>query len=308
MIPLVVVGSVALDTVETPHGRVQDGVGGSATYFSMSSSHFTRVGLVGVVGPDFPSQTLEALAARPIDLSGLTIEPSGTTFRWAGRYRGTMNAAETLDTQLNVFADFQPELPAGYRQTPFLFLANIDPDLQFRVLDQVETPLFTACDTMNYWIDHKPDALKKVLERVDGLFVNDAEARQLTGENNIIRALEEVHRLGPRVVVVKRGEYGALLSLDDQLFYAPAYPVIDVCDPTGAGDSFAGGFMGFLARQGNTDTDTLRQAVLCGTLMASFCVERFGPDRFHDLSLEEIRQRAHRIQALTRCPALDEVI
>ena len=249
MVQVVVVGSVALDTIESPFGRLEEGLGGSATYFSLASSLLCRVGLVGVVGSDFAEKHTAMLSERNVDMAGFS-QVDGSTFRWVGEYGYDLNVAHTLDTQLNVFADFQPDVPAAYRDVPFVFLANIDPELQARVLDQMNAPKFVACDTMNFWISGKREALLKTLARVDALLINDAEARELAGEANIVKAIDGIHKMGPTVVVVKRGEYGALLSTGHGFFYAPAYPLEDVIDPTGAGDSFAGGFMGYIARRG----------------------------------------------------------
>lgn len=289
-IDVIVVGSIALDTIETPFGRLEEGLGGSATYFSLSASHFCRVGLVGVVGTDFPEAHVEMLGDRGIDLAGFR-RVEGETFRWEGEYGYDLNTAKTLDTRLNVFASFQPELPASYRNAPFVFLGNIDPELQGRVLDQVESPRFVACDTMNFWISGKRDALVKTLGRVDALLLNDAEARELAGEPNMVKAIQIIHEMGPHVVVVKRGEYGALLSTADGFFFAPAFPLEQVLDPTGAGDTFAGGFMGYLAARGIVDNKGLRHAIIHGSAMASFDVEDFGPNRFGRLSALEINRR-----------------
>lgn len=290
MVQVVVVGSVALDSIETPFGKIEEGVGGSATYFSLSSSYFCKVGLVGVVGRDFPEATPKLLTERGVDLSGFH-RKDGETFRWKGRYGHDLNVAQTLDTQLNVFADFKPHLPAHFRSAPYVFLGNIDPELQLAVLEQVDNPKLVACDTMNFWIEGKRSALLETLKQVDAVLLNDAEARELAGEANIARAVRAIHAMGPSIVVVKRGEYGALLSAHNQFFWAPAYPLEDVVDPTGAGDSFAGGFMGFLARRHRIDNGTLRQATLSGSVMASFCVGAFGTTRYETLVRDEIAER-----------------
>jgi sugar/nucleoside kinase (ribokinase family) len=288
--PLLVVGSVALDSLETPFGQRADVLGGSASYFSTCASFFGPTRLVAVVGEDFPQEHVAFLASRGVDLAGLVRRP-GKTFRWKGRYEFDLNTAHTLDTQLNVFAEFRPELPAHYRGSEYVFLGNIDPDLQRAVLDQVEAPRFVGCDTMNFWITSKRESLLKTLKRVDMLFVNDAEARQLAEEHNIVKAARRILGFGPRAVVVKRGEYGALFFSGDEVFAASAMPLASVFDPTGAGDSFAGGFMGYLARTGSEDPGAMRRAIVLGSVLASFTVEQFSLDRLRTLEPEEIRAR-----------------
>jgi sugar/nucleoside kinase (ribokinase family) len=287
---LLAVGSVALDSLETPFGRREDVLGGSASYFSVCSSFFGPVRMVAVVGEDFPEEHVRFLGTRNIDLAGLVRRP-GRTFRWKGRYEFDLNTAHTLDTQLNVFAEFQPELPAHFRDSEYVFLGNIDPDLQRKVLDQVRAPRFVACDTMNFWISSRRESLLKTLKRVDLLFVNDAEARQLAEEHNVVKAAKRILSFGPRAVVVKRGEYGALFFSGDEVFAASAYPLPTVFDPTGAGDSFAGGFMGYLARQRREDHATMRRAIVLGSVLASFTVEQFSLDRLRSLGADEIRAR-----------------
>ncbi len=301
---LLVVGSVALDSVETPFGRREDALGGSATYFSTCASFFGPVRLVAVVGEDFPDEHSRFLASRGVDLAGLTRLP-GRTFRWKGRYEFDLNQARTLDTQLNVFAGFRPELPPAWRDSRYLFLGNIDPDLQRRVLDQVREPHFVACDTMNYWIETKRASLLETLRRVDMLFVNDAEARELAGEANVVKAARAILGLGPRAVVVKRGEHGALFFSGGEVFAASAYPLAAVFDPTGAGDSFAGGFMGYLARSGGQDHAGMRRAIVLGGVLASFAVERFSLDRLRTLTHDEIRARYGEFRQLTRFDDLE---
>jgi len=297
---MLVVGSVALDSLETPFGVRKDVPGGSATFFSTAASFFGPVQLVGVVGEDFPEEHVRFLADRGVDLAGLT-RASGRTFRWSGRYGYDLNEAQTLDTQLNVFGEFRPVLPDAFRKPDFLFLGNIHPELQGQVLDQVQArPKLVAMDTMNFWIEGTREKLLEVLARVDLLFINDAEVRQLSGEHNVVKAARFVLAHGPSRVVVKRGEYGALLFEKDRTFAAPAYPLEEVFDPTGAGDSFAGGFMGFLANRGaDLDADSLRQACVAGSTLASFCVERFSLDRFRDLSRKEIDERLAAFRTLT---------
>jgi sugar/nucleoside kinase (ribokinase family) len=287
---LLVVGSVALDTVETPFGRREEVLGGSASYFSLCASFFGTTRMVAVVGEDFPEEHLRLFAARGVDLAGLTRRP-GRTFRWRGRYEFDLNTAHTLDTQLNVFADFRPELPEAFRDSQYVFLGNIDPDLQRAVLAQVRAPRFVACDTMNFWIGSKRESLLETLRKVDLLFVNDAEARQLAGEHNVVKAARWILGNGPRAVVVKRGEHGALFFSGEEVFAASAYPLPAVFDPTGAGDSFAGGFMGYLARIRREDPAALRRAIVLGSVLASFAVEQFGPDRLRALEPREIRAR-----------------
>jgi sugar/nucleoside kinase (ribokinase family) len=287
---LLVVGSVALDSLETPFGRREDVLGGSASYFSACASFFGPTRLVAVVGEDFPEEHVRFLAGRGVDLAGLARRP-GRTFRWKGRYEFDLNTAHTLDTQLNVFAEFRPELPSHYRDSEYVFLGNIDPDLQRAVLDQVRAPRFVACDTMNFWISSKRESLLRTLRRVDMLFVNDAEARQLADEHNVVKAARRILSYGPRAVVVKRGEHGALFFSGEEVFAASAYPLAAVFDPTGAGDSFAGGFMGYLAHGRREDQATLRRAIVLGSVLASFTVEQFSLDRLRTLTAAEIRAR-----------------
>ncbi|HZH17398.1 MAG TPA: PfkB family carbohydrate kinase [Archangium sp.] len=295
---LLVVGSVALDSVETPFGLKEDVLGGSATYFSTSASFFAPTQVVAVVGEDFPQAHLEFLKARGVDLEGVTRE-KGRTFRWKGRYGFQLNEAETLDTQLNVFQTFSPRLPEKYRDARYVFLGNIHPELQSQVVDQVKAPKLVAADTMNFWINGSRPALLKTLKRVNLLFVNDAEARQLTGEHNIVRAARAILGMGPQRVVVKRGEYGALLFDQEHIFACPAMPLADVFDPTGAGDTFAGGFMGTLATASHVDIETLRRAMVMGSVMASFTVEKFSLERLREVSHAEIRTRFSEFKRLT---------
>ncbi len=301
---LLVVGSIALDSVETPFGRREEVLGGSATYFSTAASFFTPVRLVATVGEDFPAEHVAFLRSRGIDVTGLERRP-GRTFRWKGRYEFDLNQAHTLDTQLNVFADFEPVLPPAYRDSGYVFLGNIDPDLQRRVLDQVHAPRFVAADTMNFWITSKRESLLQTLRRVDLLFVNDAEVRQLAGEANVVRAAQAILTLGPRAVVVKRGEYGALFFSGEQIFASCAYPLAALADPTGAGDSFAGGFMGYLARADREDTDVLRRAIVMGGVLASFNVESFSLDRLRTLTSDEIRARFGEFRKLAHFEELE---
>ena len=299
---VLVVGSVALDSVETPFGKAEDVLGGSGTFFSASASHFTKVHLVGVVGQDYPVHKLEPLKARGVDMSGLeTME--GSSFRWRGRYRHDLNSAETLETHLGVFSHFRPKIPAQFRQVPFVFLANIDPRLQLDVLRQVEKPKLVACDTMNFWIESRRPELLELLEHVDLITLNDGEARQLTEQANLVKAARWILQRGPSHVVIKKGEHGAFMFTASSVFFAPAYPLEDVFDPTGAGDSFAGGFMGYLARAGRLDEEHLRRAVVYGSAMGSFAVERFSIERLLEVTPEEI---AHRLGEFRRLVAFDE--
>jgi sugar/nucleoside kinase (ribokinase family) len=300
MADLLVVGSVALDSVETPFGKVQEVLGGSATFFSYSASFFTTVHLVGTVGEDFPEAHIGVLRDRGVDVRGLRVA-KGRTFRWAGAYGYDLNEARTLDTQLNVFADFRPELDETQAHAPYLFLANIDPELQLGVLRQMRTrPRLVALDTMNFWIQGKRDALVRVLREVDVVTINDGEARQLAGEPNLIRAARKIATFGPRTVVVKRGEYGALLLDDGAFFVVPAYPLESVFDPTGAGDTFAGGFMGYLAFRDRTDSASVRRAMVYGSVMASFAVEDFSLNRLTRLDAREIDRRYAEFEDLIR--------
>jgi sugar/nucleoside kinase (ribokinase family) len=290
---------VALDSVKTPFGQVREVLGGSATYFSYAASFFTTVGVVAVVGEDFPRAHLDLLKGRGVDLSGLQVS-RGQTFRWVGEYGYDLNEAHTLATHLGVFADFKPQLPDHLRTPSFLFLGNVDPELQEEVLRQVERPRLVALDTMNFWIEGKRDVLLKVVGQVDALLINDREARQLTQEANLVKAALAIHAYGPRTVVIKRGEYGALMVNGGRFFFTPAYPLESVFDPTGAGDTFAGGFMGYLARQGRLDEATLRRAIVYGSVMASFTVEDFSLERLRRLKESEIGERFESFQELVR--------
>ena len=295
---LLVIGSMAFDSVETPFGKVEEVLGGSGTFFSVAASYFTDVRLVAVVGRDFPEEHLQMLRQRNIDLAGVKIA-DGATFRWKGRYGFELNEAQTLDTQLNVFADFKPELPAGYAESDFVFLANIDPELQSEVLSQVRRPRLIAADTMNFWISGKREALLKTLQGVDLLVINEGETRQLAGEANLIKAAKAVLRMGPKTLIVKRGEYGVLMFSEGEIFAAPAYPLEEVFDPTGAGDTFAGGFMGYLAATKNLDPQNIRRAIVYGSVMASFTVEAFSLNRLQALTMEEIDGRFKRFKMMT---------
>jgi len=287
---VLVVGSVALDSVETPFGRAEDVLGGSGTFFSASASHFTPVKLVGVVGNDYPVDKLEPLAARGVDLSGLE-HAEGESFRWRGRYRHDLNVAETLETRLGVFSHFRPKIPAGFLSSPFVFLANIDPRLQLDVLSQVERPRLVACDTMNFWIESRRPDLMELLGRVDMILLNEGEARQLTERANLVLAARWILDKGPRYVIIKKGEHGAFLFTRESIFFAPAYPLEAVFDPTGAGDAFAGGFIGSLARSGDLSDANMRRAMLAGAAMGSFAVEQFSIGRLLEVTASDIAKR-----------------
>jgi len=287
---ILVVGSVALDTVHTPFGSADEVLGGSATYFSTAASFFADVRVVAVVGKDFPEAHLAFLKSRSIDLRGLQQVP-GRTFRWIGEYGFDLNDARTLETQLNVFADFKPEIPQSYRESELVFLANIDPDLQREVLRQVRSPKLVAADTMNFWITGKPEARREMLKAVNVLLINAAEARQRAQEPNLVRAARKILEWGPTSLVIKRGEYGALMVREDTWFAAPAIPLDSVFDPTGAGDCFAGGFIGYLANTMNFDETNIRKAIVMGSVMASFNVEAFSLDRLRRLTYPEIEAR-----------------
>jgi len=296
---LLVVGSVAFDAIETPFGKADRTLGGAASYFALAASLFTPVRVVAIVGEDFTEKEQAVFRGRPIDLSGLQRAP-GKTFFWAGRYSQNMNERTTLATELNVFADFQPTLPVTYQNSSNVFLGNIDPSLQRSVLRQIRRKTkIVGLDTMNYWIERTPAELRETLKHTHILMINDEETRQLTGEHNLLRAAKHVFRMGPRTLVVKRGEHGALMIHDNFMFSVPAFPLEEVHDPTGAGDSFAGGFMGYLAAAGRINEQTLRRAMVYGSVVGSFTVERFGLDRLAKLKRREIESRARRFWKLT---------
>jgi sugar/nucleoside kinase (ribokinase family) len=296
-VSILVVGSVAYDTVETPFGTAERVLGGSASFFAVAASLFAPVRLVAVVGDDFGEKELAAFAGRPIDLEGLE-RAAGATFHWHGRYSFDLNSRETVRTDLNVFERFQPRIPPAHRRSEHVFLGNIDPSLQASVLDQVERPRLVACDTMNFWIERTPEELRRTLARVDVLLVNDAEARQLSGEWNIVKAARAVRAMGPRTLVVKKGEHGVLMFSDQGSFATPAYPLEEVFDPTGAGDAFAGGFMGHVARTGDLSPANLRLAMVYGAAMGSFAVEEFGIRRFDAVDVDEVEARGRAFRDL----------
>tara|TARA_B100000315_G_scaffold174745_2_gene163168 strand:- start:423 stop:1322 length:900 start_codon:yes stop_codon:yes gene_type:complete len=296
---LLVVGSIALDSIKTPQASVNNIVGGSATYFSLSASKFTKVRLVAVVGRDFPKKYINLLETNGIDTEGL-IRDNGETFRWQGEYGKDFSDAKTIATHLNVFANFRPKIPKSYQNTRLIFLANIDPQLQLQVLEQVKKPKLIACDTMNFWIESKRSTLLKLLKSVDAFLLNESEARLLTGEANLILAGKAISRFGPEIVLIKKGENGALLFKGSKIFTAPAYTLEEVVDPTGAGDTFAGGFMGYLAAAKRINDLTFRQAVIYGNIMATFAVESFGVNRLQKASGQEIKKRINYYRQLTK--------
>jgi len=299
---LLAVGTVAFDDIETPFGRAEKVVGGAATYITLAASYFVKnQQIVSVVGDDFPKAELEDLSHRGINLEGLQIKEGEKSFFWAGKYRSDLNTRDTLDTQLNVLAEFDPVLPETYRNAKYLMLGNLTPDVQQRVLDQMnERPKLVALDTMNFWIDSALDSLKQVLEQIDVLIINDEEARQLSGDYSLVRAARIIHQMGPKTLIIKKGENGALLFKEDQIFFAPALPLAEVFDPTGAGDTFAGGFMGYIARTGDLSFEGLKRAVIFGSTMASFCVEKFSTERLKELDQQQINNRFSEFVELVR--------
>jgi sugar/nucleoside kinase (ribokinase family) len=298
---VLVVGSVALDSVETPFGSVKNALGGSATYISAAASYFTApIRLVGVVGGDFSKSNIHFLEQRGIDLEGLEIIEDGKTFHWAGKYHYDLNSRDTLRTDLNVFESFNPRIPERYRKSKFVCLGNIDPVLQRRVLEQIERPRLVICDTMNFWIERKNDDLRETLKLIDVIVLNDSEARLLACEPNLIKAARVIRNLGPKIVIIKKGEHGAMLITEQTIFSAPAYPMEDIFDPTGAGDSFAGGFVGWLGRTDDLSEENLKKAVIYGSTMASFCVEKFSVDGLRDLTYLQIQDRYRAFRELSR--------
>lgn len=296
--PLLVVGSVALDSVHTPHEVREDVLGGSAVYFSYAASFFTSVRLVGVVGEDWPGEHTQFLRARRIDTSGLRIVPGGKTFRWRGRYETNMNDRETLEVHLNVLGDFDPVLPDDFRRCPYVFLANGSPRAQLKVLDQMTGPRLVVADTMDLWIRNNHDELMQLFRRVEGLVMNDSEAKLLTGDENLVRAGHRIRELGPKFVVIKKGEHGAMFFSQHETYVLPAYPTECVIDPTGAGDSFAGGMMGYLSETGNFDPPSLKRAMAYGILVASFNVEDFSLERLKQISREDLEFRLRQYQRM----------
>ncbi len=296
---ILVIGSVALDSVQTPFGKKTEVLGGSATFFSLAASFFNKVDIVATVGEDFPKRYVTMFRNKGIGTVGLTVS-KGETFRWKGRYDYDLNTAHTISTHLNVFRDFDPQVPRHLRSPDFLFLANIDPDLQYRVLQQVKRPRLVACDSMNYWIATKRKSLERLLDKIDILLLNDAEARQLSGESNLIRAARLVISFGPKAVIIKRGEHGVLYFSKKAHFVAPAYLLDTICDPTGAGDTFAGGMMGYLSRSKVVDDARIRKSIIYGSIMASFTVEDFSVNRLLEISKKDIRGRFDHFRSITK--------
>jgi len=298
MSQLLIVGTVAMDNIETPAGSVVDEIGGSAAYAALAASFSVRSAVVAIVGNDFPRETLDRLSSRGVDLAGVTVG-DGPSFRWSGRYHENLNNRDTLDTQLNVLTQFKPDLPGAYRDVEHVFLGNIDPELQMSVLKQLRRRRLVACDTMNFWLDSARPALLRLLAEIDMLIVNDEEARQLSGEHNLVRAAHAIRRMGPKLLLIKRGEYGVLGFEDESIFAMPAYPLEEVFDPTGAGDTFAGGCMGWLAKRGTLSPGSLRRAIAQGSVMASLVVERFGMRRLWEVSAADIEARYQAFVRLT---------
>ncbi|HEX7070555.1 MAG TPA: PfkB family carbohydrate kinase, partial [Rhodothermales bacterium] len=304
-VSVLAVGTVAFDSIETPFGAAPRILGGSATYITLAARYFCEdVRLLAVVGDDFPENYLNVLRDGGVDLEGLETRRGEKTFAWEGRYHFDMNGRDTLATHLNVLEKFDPVVPQRYRDSRIVCLGNLAPSVQQSVLEQINRPELVVCDTMNFWIENTPDDLRRTLERVDLLIINDAEARQLSGEPNLVRAARIIRGMGPRSLVIKKGEHGALLFADGCVFSAPAFPLEDIHDPTGAGDTFAGGLVGYLAGEERIDHDALKRAIIHASAMASFAVERFGPERLIDLSLDEIRARAAAFHELTSIPLL----
>ncbi len=289
---LVTVGTVAFDNIETPFGRADKVIGGAATYISLAASFFVKQqGVVSVVGDDFPEGMMESMQKKGIDLAGLDVLKGKESFFWSGKYHYDMNSRDTLETRLNVLTELDPKLNDAYRSTEYLMLGNLDPLVQAKVLDQVEAPALVVMDTMNFWMDSAMDKLKEVIKRVDILTINDSEARQLSGAHSLVKAAQVIMQMGPKYLVVKKGEHGALLFDKERVFFAPALPLDEVVDPTGAGDTFAGGFIGYLARSGDHSFNNMKRAIIVGSAMASFCCEKFGVERLLEITQEEIDLR-----------------
>ena len=303
MSKLVIVGTVAFDAIETPFGKTDKILGGAATFIGLAASQFNNVdsSIVSVVGGDFPQAYLDLLSDKKIDVSGVEIVKDGKTFFWSGLYHNDMNSRDTLATELNVLADFNPVVPKNYRDSKVVMLGNLHPIVQLSVIDQMTTkPDLIVLDTMNFWMDNALDDLLKVIKKIDVITINDEEARQLTGEYSLVVAARKIHEMGPKYVVIKKGEHGALLFHDDNIFYAPALPLEEVFDPTGAGDTFAGGFAGYLADTNDFSFENMKNAVIYGSTLASFCVEKFGTERMVDLKSEEVFKRLHQFKSLTQ--------
>ena len=302
MSKLLVVGTVAFDAIETPFGKTDKILGGAATFIGLAASNYSvQPGIVSVVGEDFPSKYMDLLKEKDINIEGLEVVPGGKTFFWSGKYQHDLNKRDTLSTELNVLADFNPEVPPAFRSAKVVMLGNLHPKIQIQVLNQLDSqPRFTVLDTMNYWMDHTWDSLVEVIGMVDVIAINDEEARQLSGEYSLVRAADKISKMGPEYVLIKKGENGALLFHEKRIFFAPALPLEEVFDPTGAGDTFAGGFTGYLAETGNFSFENLKNAVIHGANLASFCVERFGTERLLDLRSHEIAGRLQQFRDLTQ--------
>ncbi|MCG9971080.1 PfkB family carbohydrate kinase [Christiangramia crocea] len=301
MSKLLIVGTVAFDAIETPFGKTDKILGGAATYIGLSASNFNiDSAVVSVVGEDFPDNYLDLLKVNHIDIKGIEVVKGGKTFFWSGKYHNDLNTRDTLDTQLNVLADFKPVVPEDYKDAEYVMLGNLHPLVQLSVLEQVNNPKLVVLDTMNFWMDNTLEDLKKVIAKVDVITINDEEARQLSGEHSLVKAARIIENMGPEYVVIKKGEHGALLFNKEQVFFAPALPLEEVFDPTGAGDTFAGGFIGYLARTGDISFENMKSAIIYGSNLASFCVEKFGTERMQDLSNEEVSERLYQFKKLTQ--------
>ena len=302
MSKLVIVGTVAFDAIETPFGKTDKILGGAATFIGLAASQFNiDSSIVSIVGGDFPQEYLDLLSNKNIDITGIEIVKNGKTFFWRGKYHNDMNSRDTLVTELNVLADFNPIVPEYYRDSEIVMLGNLHPIVQLGVLEQMKTkPKLVILDTMNFWMDNALADLQRVIKKIDVITINDEEARQLTGEYSLVVAARKIHEMGPKYVVIKKGEHGALLFNNDNVFYAPALPLEEVFDPTGAGDTFAGGFAGYIAKTGDTSFENMKNAVIYGSTLASFCVEKFGTERMENLSNQEMHKRLQQFKALTQ--------
>jgi sugar/nucleoside kinase (ribokinase family) len=301
MSKLLIVGTVAFDAIETPFGKTDKILGGAATYIGLSASNFdVESAVVSVVGEDFPEKYLDLLKDNNINIEGLEVVKGGKTFFWSGKYHNDLNTRDTLETQLNVLADFNPVVPESYKDSEFVMLGNLHPLVQLSVLEQVKNPKLVVLDTMNFWMDNTLDDLMKVIAKVDVITINDEEARQLSGEHSLVKAARKIEEMGPKYVVIKKGEHGALLFHKDQVFFAPALPLEEVFDPTGAGDTFAGGFIGYLARTGDVSFENMKRAIIYGSNLASFCVEKFGTERMQMLTGDEVNERLYEFKKLTQ--------